>query len=392
MVKNIYGHLLVTAIVTDERICFLVIKNRYGGLGLDRKIKVNIDACLPKMVTAETVYNKYGAVIIWENTEMDGMAINRLKDFGIEDLLIYESSLPVMKRQAEEKLSVQVEAVEKNVSFAEVYEKDTDEFKTILHDLSVGKADSLNKTVQIVNSVYSRKNDHSEIVDCITRIRKVDEYTYYHCINVSLLSMMIGKWMKLAPDDIYMLVQAGLLHDIGKSMISPEIINKPGKLSKEELAAMKNHPEYGYHMIKNLKGIDARVSDAVFHHHEREDGSGYPNGLQGSQISQFAKIIAIADTYDAMTANRSYKLKDSPFRVFDLMQNGCFGYLDPVILETFLSNISHYYIGYKVKLRDNRIAEVIYINKQQYGKPVLKTGDTYIDMSKAKNLSIEEVL
>jgi HD-GYP domain-containing protein (c-di-GMP phosphodiesterase class II) len=74
------------------------------------------------------------------------------------------------------------------------------------------------------------------------------------------------------------------------------------------------------------------------------------------------------------------------------MQNGCFGYLDPVILETFLSNISHYYIGYKVKLRDNRIAEVIYINKQQYGKPVLKTGDTYIDMSKAKNLSIEEVL
>ena len=187
---------------------------------MDRKIKVNIDACLPKMVTAETVYNKYGAVIIWENTEMDGMAINRLKDFGVEDLLIYESSLPVMKRQSEEKPSVQVEAGEKNVSFAEVYEKDTDEFKTILHDLSVGKADSLNKTVQIVNSVYSRKNDHSEIVDCITRIRKVDEYTYYHCINVSLLSMMIGKWMKLAPDDIYMLVQAGLLHDIGKSMIS----------------------------------------------------------------------------------------------------------------------------------------------------------------------------
>lgn len=359
-------------------------------LRLDRKVRVVIDACLPQMVTAETIYNHYGAVIVWENTVLDDTAITRLKEFGIDTIQVYEGSLPDGKVQAEEKSSVKSEPG--SVSFVKSYEKDTDEFKSILHDLSVGKTVSLNKTVEIANSLYSRKSSNRDIIDCITQIRKVDEYTYYHCINVSLLCMLMGKWLKLSPEDIYMLVQAGLLHDIGKSLISAEIINKPGKLTEEEFEKVKKHSEYGYYLVKNLKGIDTRVAEAVFYHHEREDGSGYPMGLTGSQISQFAKIIAVADTFDAMTANRTYKTKESPFHVFELMQNGCFGYLDPVVLDTFLSNISHYYIGYKVKLSDGQIAEIIYINKQQYGKPVLKVNNNYIDTLVSHNISIEEVL
>jgi HD-GYP domain-containing protein (c-di-GMP phosphodiesterase class II) len=145
-------------------------------------------------------------------------------------------------------------------------------------------------------------------------------------------------------------------------------------------------------LVRHLNGVDKRVSDAVHFHHEREDGSGYPTGLPGEQISLFSTIIAVADTFDAMTANRTYKVKESPFRVFELMQNGCFGYLDPVVLDTFLANISHYYVGYKVRLSDGRIAEVVYINRQQYGRPVLRVDDNYLDMSVAKNVRIEEVL
>jgi putative nucleotidyltransferase with HDIG domain len=360
---------------------------------LDKKIKVSIDACLPGMVTAETIYNNYGAVIVWENTKLDDPAINRLKDFRMDAIHILESSLPYKHNKiAEEKTVVIVSARTEEISFTEAYEKDTDEFKSVLHDLSTGKTVSLNKTIEIANSVYSRKNDNRDIINCVTQIRKVDEYTYYHCVNVSLLAMLIGKWMKLGPDDIYMLVQAGLLHDIGKSLISSELLNKPGKLTNEEFDKIKKHSEYGYYLVKNLKGIDKRVSEAVYYHHEREDGSGYPMGLPGDQISQFAKILGVADTFDAMTANRTFRLKESPFRVFELMQNGCFGYLDPVILDTFLANISHYYVGYKVKLNDGRIAEVVYINRQQYGKPVLKVNDNYLDMSVAKNVTIEEVI
>lgn len=360
---------------------------------MDRKIKVSIDACLPGMVTGETIYNKYGAVIVWENTRLDDSAINRLKDFRVDAVQVYESSLPNSIKQNEaEKPAARAYDKEEELPFAEAYEKDTDVFKSVLHDLSIGKTVSLNKTIEIANSVYSRKNDNRDIIDCVTQIRKVDEYTYYHCVNVALLAMLIGKWLKLGSDDIYMLVQAGLLHDIGKSLIPPELLNKPGKLTEEEFEEVKKHAEYSYYLVRQLNGVDKRVSEAVFYHHEREDGSGYPKGLAGQQISQFAKILAVADTFDAMTANRTYKLKSSPFGVFELMQNGCFGYLDPVILDTFLANISHYYIGYKVKLSDGRIAEVVYINRQQYGRPVLKVDDAYLDMSVAKNVHIEEVI
>ncbi len=355
---------------------------------MDRKIKVTIDACLPQMVTAETIYNSYGAVIVWENTVLDDLLIARLKDFGIDIIRVFESSLPQNIKSQQPNIQIK----SKEVQFSESYEKDTEEFKSILHDLSVGKTVSIEKTIKIADSVYSKKEQNSEIIKCISQIRSVDEYTYYHCINVSMLSMLLGKWLKFYPEDIHLLVQAGLLHDVGKSRIPVSVINKPEKLTDEEYTEMKKHSEYGYYLVQYMDGIDRRVLEAILYHHEREDGSGYPLGLHGEQIPVFAKILAVTDIFDAMTANRSYKNMDSPFHVFDLMQNGCFGYLDPIVLNTFLSNISHYYVGNKVKISDGRIAEVIYINSQQYGKPVLKAGEKYIDMSIEKKVKIEQLI
>lgn len=337
------------------------------------------------MVIAETIYSDYGAVIVWENTVLDSITINRLRIFGIEQIWVYESDV-IYAEPEESKPPGKAE------TFSESYENDTEQFKEILHDLSAGKTISIEKTVQIADSIYAKKDQRQQIIDCITQIRKVDEYTYYHSINVSMLAMLIGKWLRLRPEDTHLLVQAGLLHDVGKSRIPASIINKPGKLTDEEAAEMKKHSEYGYYLVQYMEGIDQRIREAVLYHHEREDGSGYPMGLKGDQIPLFAKIIAVADTFDAMTADRSYKEKNSPFRVFQLMQNDCFGYLDTIILNTFLSNISHYYIGSRVKLNDGRTAEVIYINPRQYGQPVIKVGDEYLDLTVAKNVRIEELL
>lgn len=352
---------------------------------MSRKIKIEIDACKPHMITAETIYSDYGAVIVWENTVLDTLTINRLKIFGIEELLVYESSA------SDAELEEQEPRAEAEV-FSQSYENDTEQFKTILHDLSVGKTVSIEKTVQIADSIYAKKDKRREIIECITQIRKVDEYTYYHSINVSMLVMLIGKWLRLRPEDNHLLVQAGLLHDIGKSRIPASIINKPDKLTDDEQVEMKKHSEYGYYLVQYMEGIDRKVQEAVLYHHEREDGSGYPMGLKGEQIPLFAKIMAVADTFDAMTAERAYKEKNTPFDVFQLMQNDCFGYLDTIVLNTFLSNISHYYIGNKVKLSDGRIAEVVYINPHQYGKPVIKIGDEYLDLTVAKNVKIIALL
>lgn len=354
---------------------------------MDKKINININECLPGMITAETMYNDYGAIIVWGKTELDHNTIKRLKDLDIDLIQVYESSLPYKRIKTENKPDKAEE-----IHFTEAYEKNMDELKTVLRDLSAGKTSSIEKTQQIVESVYSRKEHNREIIDCITQIRKVDEYTYYHSINVSMLSMLIGKWMNLASEDIRLITQAGLLHDIGKCRIPASIINKPDKLNDEECEEMKKHSEYGYYLVQYMEGMDRRILETILYHHEREDGSGYPMGLCGDQIPLFSKIVSVADTFDAMTANRPYRIKSSPFNVFELMQNGCFGYLDPVVLNAFLLNISHYYVGNKVRLSDGRIAEVIYINKQQYGKPVIKVGEDYLDMSVVKNMSILELL
>ncbi len=357
-----------------------------GGHNLDRKISIHINTCLPDMITAEAIYNDYGAVIVWEDTRLDRAIINRLKEFGIKVIQVYESSLPYKRKQGTGMQKAEV------IRFTESYEKSTDDFKIVLRDLSAGKTSSIEKTKEIVETVYSQNKQHRQIVDCITQIRESDEYTYYHSLNVSMLSMLIGKWLRLPEDDTRRLTQAGLLHDIGKCRIPPEIINKPDKLSDEEFAEMKKHSEYGYYLVQHLDDIDKLVMETVLYHHEREDGSGYPMGLHGAQIPLYAKIVSVADTFAAMTANRPYRMKSSPFTVFELLQNGCFGYLDPVVLNTFLSNISHYFVDNKVRLSDGRIAEVIYINSQQYGKPIVKSGDDYLDLSVEKNISILELL
>ncbi len=355
---------------------------------MNKKVSVRIDACSPGMVTAETIYNNYGAVIVWENTPLDSNSIFKLKDFGIDAIQVFEASL---SQDAESAWNMSQKKTEQ-VNFAESYERDADEFKSVLHDLSVGKTVSIEKTVRIADSIYLKKDQNRDIINCITQMHNIDEYTYYHSINVSMLSMLIGKWLRFDPDDIHMLVQAGLLHDIGKSRIPFSILNKPAKLNDEELFEMRKHSEYGYCLVQYMKNIDRKISEAVLYHHEREDGSGYPMSLMGDQIPAFARVIAVADTFDAMTANRSYRMKAHPFRVFEMMQNGCFGYLNPVILDTFLTNISHYYIGSLVMLSDGRTAEVIYINRLQYGKPILKAGEEYIDMAVSKNIEVEELL
>ena len=134
------------------------------------------------------------------------------------------------------------------------------------------------------------------------------------------------------------------------------------------------------------------IAVAVLTHHEKEDGSGYPFGLPGEKIGLCAKILAVADIFDAMTANRSYKYKDTPFTVFELMQHGSFGVLDPQVLTAFLENITHYYIGAKVRLNTGEIGEVVFMNRLDFSKPVIKLDEQFIDLAVSKTVRIVDFL
>ncbi|MBZ9636504.1 HD-GYP domain-containing protein [Clostridium sp. FP1] len=235
-------------------------------------------------------------------------------------------------------------------------------------------------------------NDYDSILKSITNSRNIDEYLTRHCVNVALLSSMLGKWLNLPKKDITLLTYAAFLHDIGKTKISQTILDKPSKLTKLEFEEIKKHPVYSYELVRNIPYLDDSVSLAVLMHHERIDGSGYPLHLKEDKISVFAKIIGIADMFDAMTADKVYGKKQNPFVALEIMQHDCMGLFDYNYLTAFITQMSNYYTGEMVKLSDGSIGKVIKIDINNIARPLISIDSNFIDLSIEKNIFITELI
>ena len=344
-----------------------------------KKVTVDINQCKPGMQIAETIFNDYGAAIITEDTILDAHILEKLKNLNINKFKVYDEAYNVIKSKSTEIFNAQ-------------YKENLQQVKEIMHDISSGRSINIEKMNDISRSIFLRINENRDIVGCINQMRKVDEYTYTHSINVSLLCMLIGKWLKYDLKTIRQLVQAGLLHDIGKIKVPDSILNKPDKLTKYEKEEIAKHALYGYRIVEDFEEIDDNVRKGILMHHEREDGSGYPMGLKGNQINKFAKIIAIADTYDAMTSNRVYKQKESPFAVLEYLEKDSYGFFDTKIVSIFLKNIAAYYIGDYVRLNTGYTGQIVYVNPMCVSKPIIKVGNEYIDLLVEKDLSIIELI
>ncbi len=349
----------------------------------DNREYLSIDLVEPGMRTAEVVFNKYGSVMLWKDVALDEHSIQRLKNIGIKSMWVSKEE-PHKKDNAFKLSAAQ--------RFMMDYERDVSSTKQLFQDISSGKRLNMDAANEIVNTLSHKSNDNQNIISSIMQVRSLDEYTYYHSLNVSMLCMLIGRWLRLDDENIRNLAQAGLLHDIGKSQISPEILNKPGRLTDSEFAEMKHHSEYGYSLLSGISEIPPEVSIAILTHHEKEDGSGYPMGLTGDKLNLYSKIITVADIFDAMTANRTYKKKDTPLKVFELMQHGSFGVLDPVVLNVFLENVTNYYLGARVKLNTGETGNIVFMNKMDFSRPVVQVDDHYVDTGVSKTVRIMEFM
>lgn len=344
-----------------------------------KKFFLSLDECENGMRIAEDLYNDYGAVIIVEGTVLDDYIIDRIKKLGIEKVKVYENKSEMIYASGTELFKAQ-------------YKDNVNTVKNILHDISEGKPLDTQTINQASDSILFRINENRDIVSCINEMRDVDEYLYTHSINVALLSMLMGKWLKFDYYKIKSLVNSALLHDIGKSKIPPEILNKPGPLDDSEFNEMKKHTAYGFKIAENMSELSDAELKGILLHHEREDGSGYPFGLRGSSIHVFAKIIAVADVYDAMTSNRCYRKKESPFEVIEYIEKDCFNILDYKIVNVFLRNIASYYIGEFIKLSTGSIGEIVHINPYNVSRPIVKADDAFIDLTTEKSIKILEII
>ncbi len=241
----------------------------------------------------------------------------------------------------------------------------------------------------IVEEIKDHLSVNIDLLNEILDVKAVDEYLYIHSLNVAVISNLIGKWIGLNQEDLDILILSGLLHDIGKLKVKQDILHKPGKLTEAEFSEMKKHPAYSHKMLMDMGYTDTKLLKAVTLHHEKIDGTGYPLGIGEEKIPLHAKIIAIADIFDAMTSNRVYKERVSPFKVLEMFQNQTFGKLDYSIIMTFIRKFTEYYVGADVILSNGAKAKIVSLNTYELTKPLLVTSQGFfIDISRNRNVQI----
>lgn len=234
--------------------------------------------------------------------------------------------------------------------------------------------------------------DAASILQVMNGVQKDDEYLFSHSTNVALLNGLMGKWLNLSEKEIGSLTKIGMMHDVGKVMIPEEIINKPSRLTSEEFEIVKQHPVHSFDMLVKSGETDIDVLLAVRGHHEKINGTGYPDHLPFDRITLFSKITTISDIYDAMVSKRVYKDIHSPFEVLEEFAQGRFSNLDTRLINVFLNNMPKELLGKSVLLSDGRVGTVMFINSNSYGYPIVKVDDTIITTSpKIKCVSMCEI-
>ena len=202
-------------------------------------------------------------------------------------------------------------------------------------------------------------NDSTYLGNQMIALQNYDDYTYKHCLRVAMLSTGIANELHMSRSDIKEIILSALLHDIGKSNIDHEIIVKPGKLTDEEFTAIKQHPYIGYQILKHTGGYSANILSGVLFHQEKYDGTGYPTGISGKKIPLIARIIAVADVFDALTSNRPYRRPWSVAETEEYMLGGCGIHFDYDVTAAFLRSFNPYPVGTMVSLSDGRHGVVI---------------------------------
>ena len=361
------------------------------------------------MVTAAPVYSKTGQRLFDANTMLTSQKISYLEFYGVEwvqvlpEAEIEEPEIPdapepdssqAPKPAADTVSYSQKVKRSKNFHIFKVdYSKKTkmleDSFSHLIDKSQPFEPDAL---LEQISSLYSNHLTSLSVFDMLHNMRQIDDTTYAHCINVAIICRMMGKWLELPESDLEVLTLAGLLHDIGKCRVDPKILTKPGTLTPEEYRHIQRHPALGAEILADYP-LDGRVRSAVLMHHERCDGSGYPSGLHKDDISEFAKIVAIADVYDAMTSNRCYRKGICPFEVIATFERIGFEKYESKYLLPFLTHIIDTYLGNTVLLNDGSSGKVIMVNTQVLSRPVVSTEQhEYLDLSKHPELYIQAII
>ena len=306
--------------------------------------------------------------------------------------LIIQIEITLKKYFMEVQNSEKIKASPEFVRFKEEFDKDVENFKNVINDVVVkGSPLDLDKLMNHTLNILDIGATTPNLLDMLHCMREYDDATYIHSMNVALICNVMARWLRMSDDQVSKATVSGLLHDVGKTQIPDDIIRKPAKLSPQEYSIIKRHPQAGYEILKK-SDIDPDILNAVLMHHERFDGSGYPLGLTGPQIPIFARMVSIADVYDAMTSARAYRGPLCPFKTIEVFEEEGLQKYDPQFIMTFLENVVNTYLLNSVRLSNGERGTIVYINKDHLSAPTIRTDSDFIDLSHRKDLAIEAII
>lgn len=321
----------------------------------------------PGMTVGRDVIGRSGIVLLECGKCLTRNQIGNLFSWGISYLCIQEDGDNVPRQCADFALS--------RAAFDRKYEEAVWRVRDVFENARHFKQIPVAELRGIVDRMLRPLINTIGVLDYLYEIDLHCEKTFQHSVNVAVITGIFSKWLNYTEEEYDNLVLGGLLHDIGKIFVPLSILHKPGKLNEAEFSTIAKHAEDGYFFIKNSNEIAGGAKMAVLQHHERIDGSGYPFGLVNGDIHGYAKVVAVADIYDAMTSNRSYRAKLTPLEAMETIVGQMNNKLDIRVCLPFLDIMRDHILGSNVLLSDGQKAKIIILPCNGWTKPIVRAHD-----------------
>lgn len=313
--------------------------------------RLPLDSLRPGMIVARAILSAEGKVLLNKGVVLKPYYIERLRELGIPAVYVVDELLGDLEVPDLVTDTARLKALKivKEIMTASQEKKNSSGIALI----------EPKRVEQVVNNIIDDLLAQKEIMVNLLDIRAIDEYTFGHSVNVCILALITGMTLRYSRSNLFKLGMGALFHDIGKTLIPSEILNKPGALTPEEYQIICCHSRYGFDILSSQQEISPEVAMVALEHHERYDGSGYPNGLKGEDIHEFAAITGIVDVYDALTADRVYRKAYPPHEAYELLAGAGNFRHDYRLIKAFLYNIAAYPTGTLVQLNTGEIGVVI---------------------------------
>ncbi|WP_058306826.1 HD-GYP domain-containing protein [Gracilibacillus massiliensis] len=320
----------------------------------------------PGIELAKPIYDIHGRILLQKNMQLSQAMVNRLQNMGVTYVFIRDEDTddiivnpPIPDEQ-------RIDAVQKIKSaFRSLQKEDLTKNNFLLERTAF----ELNDLVKEIAKEISRNDD---VIHYLSDLLIIDDYVFSHSLNVSMYTLALAQELNFKPKELEDIGLGAVLHDIGKIIIPDEILNKEAKLSDMEFKIIQTHTEYGFDMLRKTPSIPLLVAHCAYQHHERLDGSGYPRGIQNQDIHPYARIIGVADVFDAVTSNRAYRDAMLPHEGLEILYAGAGSQFDQRLVEKFKKTVALYPNGLTVYLSDGREGVVARQNPHMYERPIIR--------------------